>query len=110
MSTMNNVTPKVSSDNRVARLLGVVVALQALTLAGQWLGNDGPRMLPAADAQLANPGADRQQLIDSLKETNAKLDRIAGILESGQLQVRVVNSDEQKGANPKDGKDAGRAK
>src|SRR3954464_3813490 len=106
MSTMNTVTPKVSSDNRVARLRGVVVALQALTLAGQWLGNDGPRMLPAADAQLANPGADRQALIDGIKDTNAKLDRIAGILESGQLQVRVVNPDEQKGA----GKDAGRAK
>jgi hypothetical protein len=110
MSTMKNVTAKISSDNRVARLLGVVVALQALTLAGQWLGNDGPRMLPAADAQLANPGADRQALIDGIKDTNAKLDRIAGILESGQLQVRVVNSDEQKGASPKDGKDAGRAK
>ena len=101
---MSSNTTNSSTGVRTTRLLTVVVALQALTLMGQWLGNEGPRILPAAQAQLANPGADRQALIDELKTTNSKLDQLVGILQSGNLQVRVVNPDEQKS------KDTGRSK
>jgi len=100
----NNANSSVSRANtsRTARLLGVVIALQALTLAGQWLGHEGPTMLPQAQAQLANPAAERQAMLEEQKVTNSKLDRLVGILEAGQLQVRVTNPDDFKGPPAKD--------
>jgi hypothetical protein len=80
------------------KLLTVVIALQLTLLAGQWLGGAGPRMLPAAQAEPFNAGADRQAMIDALKDTNSKLDEIASILNSGNLQVKVVQSDDHKDA------------
>ena len=76
------------------RLLIVILVLQALTLAGQWL--EGPRMLPAAQAQAVNSAADRQAIIDELKGVNSKLDRLVGVLEGGNVQVRVVQTDDHK--------------
>jgi len=78
------------------RMLGVVIVLQVVILAGQWL--QGPTMLPAARADLPNPQADRQAMLDEQKATNAKLDQIVSILQAGNLQVKVVQSDEQKDA------------
>jgi hypothetical protein len=109
MST--NINPNTNTTraatNRTARLLGVVIALQALTLAGQWLGHSGPTMLPVAQAQLANPAAERQAMLDEQKVTNSKLDRLIGIFESGQLQVKVTNPDDFKGPATKEGGGAG---
>ena len=76
------------------RLLTIIVVLQALTLAGQWL--EGPRMLPAAQAQTINSAADRQAIIDELKNVNSKLDRLVSVLESGNVQMKVVQSDQHK--------------
>jgi hypothetical protein len=77
-----------------ARLLTVVLALQGLILLGQWTG--GPR-LPQAQAQVADPGAQRNAQIEELKALNVKMDKIIGILSSGNLQVKVANSDEGNG-------------
>ena len=77
------------------RLLVIVVALQLLIVAGQWL--DGPRMLPAAQAEPFNAGADRQAMIDEMKSIDSKLDSMVSILNSGNLQVKVVGTDEHKG-------------
>ena len=101
MSTNQNNSRATSATQR---MLAVIVTLQALTLAGQWLGNSGPRMLPAAQAQLANPAAERQAMLDEIKSTNGKLDRLIGILESGQLQVRVANPDDNKSKDSARGK------
>jgi hypothetical protein len=76
------------------RLLVIVIALQLLIVAGQWL--DGPRMLPAAQAEPFNAGADRQAMLDAMKSIDSKLDSMVSILNSGNLQVKVVNSDEHK--------------
>jgi hypothetical protein len=78
------------------RLLTVVIVLQVVILAGQWL--QGPTILPAARADLPNPQADRQEMIDLQKDTNSKLDQIVSILQGGNLQVKVVQSDDQKDA------------
>jgi hypothetical protein len=78
------------------RLLTVVIALQVVMLAGQWL--QGPTMLATAKADLPNPAADRQETIDLQKETNSKLDQIVTVLQGGNLQVKVVQSDDQKDA------------
>lgn len=76
------------------RLLTVVVALQGMTLLGQWTGGVN---LPNAQAQVSDPGAQRNAQLDELKSINAKMDKMIGILNSGNLQVRVVNTDEEKG-------------
>ena len=82
-----------------SKLLVAVVVLQALTLAGVWSGN-GASQLPAAQAQAIDPGAQRMQMVEAQKETNAKLDRIAELLK-GELQVRVVSPDQGKEAPAK---------
>ena len=77
-----------------SRLLVIVIALQLLIIAGQWL--DGPKMLPAAQAEPFNAGADRQAMIDQMKSIDSKLDSIVSILNSGNLQVKVTGADQNK--------------
>lgn len=77
-----------------SRLLTVVIVLQGMLLAGQWLG--GPSLSPA-QAQVSDPGRDRIQMLDELKQTNAKLDKMIDLLGSGQLQVKVVQPDDNRG-------------
>ena len=76
------------------RLLVIVVALQLVMIAGQWL--EGPNMLPAAQAEPFNAGADRQAMLDEMKTVNSKLDSMISILNSGNLQVKVQRDDEHK--------------
>lgn len=77
-----------------SRLLVVVVVLQGMILAGQWLGN--PSYVSPAQAQIPDAGAQRQQIIDELKSVNAKLDKISSLMESGKMQVQTVSVDEKK--------------
>ena len=77
---------------RTNRLLAVVVVLQGLLLAGQWLGN--PALVSTAQAQ-PDPNRDRWLMIDEMKSMNAKMDRLIGILEGGNLQVRTAPLDEK---------------
>jgi hypothetical protein len=76
-----------------SKMLAVIIALQGLLLAGQWLGNPG--YLTSASAQISDPGRDRQQTLDAIRETNAKLDKVIAILGSGDLQVKLVKPDEK---------------
>jgi len=81
------------------RLLVVVIALQLMIVAGQWLG--APSVVPAANAQGAkDPAADRAALLDGLKSIDTKLDKLNDFLASGDLQVKVINPDEAKGKTP----------
>jgi outer membrane murein-binding lipoprotein Lpp len=77
-------------SNKTNKLLTAAVVLQALTLAGQWFN---PTYTSTAQAQVPDAGAQRLQQIEQLKEINAKLDRIGGVLEGGKLQVRVARED-----------------
>ena len=83
---------------RATRVWGVLIALQVMILAGQWLGN--PALTPSAQGQPLDPGRDRMQMIDELKSMNSKLDRLVALLERGDLQVKVANSDEKKAEKP----------
>jgi hypothetical protein len=80
-----------------SRLLGVVIILQGLILAGQWLGGSVGIETPA-QAQIADPARDRQQLLDEAKQTNAKLDKLIELLRSGEIQVKVAQPDQARGA------------
>ena len=80
---------------RNSKLLGVMIVLQVLVLAGQWLGS--PSYVTTANAQVTDPGRDRIQMLEQLKSIDSKLDKLVGILGSGDLQVKVVQPDEPKG-------------
>ncbi len=82
-----------------SKLLVAVVVLQALTLGSLWSGNSGSQ-LPTANAQAIDPGAQRLQMVEAQRETNAKLEQMIGLLK-GELQVRVVTPDEAKEAPAK---------
>jgi hypothetical protein len=86
-----------ATNSKTTKLLTALVVLQGLTLAGIWSNQN---ILPQAHAQ-SDPGSQRLQQLDELKTISGKLDRIAGLLESGKVQVHVVNDDEQKDARAK---------
>ena len=71
------------------KLLTVVVILQGLILMGQWLG--APSVLSPAQAQVPDAGGQRAQMIRELEQLNAKTDKMLSLLDSGKLQVQVVN-------------------
>jgi hypothetical protein len=77
------------------KLLVMVLVLQGLLLIGQWTG--GGNYLQTVQAQVPDPGARQMQMIEELKSVNTKLDRIASILEGGELQVKVAKTEESKG-------------
>jgi hypothetical protein len=75
------------------KTLGIVVAMQALTLLALWTGV--PAIQPAA-AQVPDGGAQRKETLDTLKSIDAKLDKLITILSDGNLQVKVATPDEKK--------------
>ena len=79
---------------KTTQLLTVIVILQGLILAGQWLG--APALTTPAHAQIPDPGAQQLQVIKELQSLNGKMDRLIGILESGKLEVHVAGADENK--------------
>ena len=82
-----------------SKLVAAVLVLQGLILVGQWTG--GRNYLTTASAQVPDPANRQLQMIDELKATNGKLDRIIADLEGGSLQVKVQKSDDAKGAPAK---------
>ena len=82
---------------KTSKWLAVIVVLQGMILLGQWTG--GRSMLPAALAtnELPDPASRQMQMIDELKSTNDKLDKIIALLEGGNLQVHAVQPDDAKG-------------
>lgn len=74
------------------RVLFAVVAVQAVVIGYLALNPSQP----AAMAQIPDQGAQLLQVIEQSKQTNAKLDRIIAILESGKLQVKVAADKEDK--------------
>ena len=77
------------------RLLAAVLVLQSLTLVGQWTGST-PSVSEAQAADFADPAGQRMKMIEELKASNAKMDRLLALLESGKLQVQVPASDDKK--------------
>jgi len=94
-ATNKNEAANTNRNKTIARLLGVVVALQVLTILGQWVS---PTATPPARAQIPDAGAQQNQMITELKGVNTRLDHLVGILETGKLQVRVDSPDAKKDA------------
>jgi hypothetical protein len=77
------------------KLLAAVVVLQGLILIGQWSGGTG--YLSTARADIPDPGARQLQMIEQLSLLNTKVEEVVSILQGGQLQVKVVKAEEDKG-------------
>jgi hypothetical protein len=77
------------------RILTVIVILQGLILAGQWLG--APSIVSPAQAQIPDAGGQRLEIISELKSLNGRMDKLIGILESGKLEVKVSVADDKQG-------------
>ena len=71
------------------RLLAAVLALQVVTLAGQWGGK--PAYVSDARADVPNPAERQLAQTEELKSINQKLDRLVSVLEGGRLKVEVTN-------------------
>jgi len=71
--------------------MSVILVLQILILINQWFG---PSTSPAV-AQIPDAGAQNAQIIDELKHTNATLDKLLDVMQSGKLQVTVAKPDDK---------------
>jgi hypothetical protein len=79
------------------KLLAVIVVLQIVTILNQWFG--GP--ISTAHAQIPDAGAQRNDIIeqltnsnDHLKSIEDKLDKMISIFESGKVQVQLSKPDD----------------
>lgn len=77
-----------SSTNR---LLAFVVVLQVLILGSLWTSNT----LPVAQAQIPDPGAQRERQLDELRNLNKKMDQLIELLGSGKVQVTVADAEKK---------------
>lgn len=78
------------------KVLGAVVILQGLLLCAQFSG--GTSHAARGDLNLPNPSERQLEIIDELKQVNAKLDHLVSTLQSGdvQVQVKAAKGDEGK--------------
>src|SRR6476646_4743789 len=83
---------KLPVNTNTNKLLVAIVALQGLILIGQWTGGIS---LPSAQAQVPDPANRQMQMIEQLQSINGKLDTIAGILQTGEVQVKVEKAEEK---------------
>jgi hypothetical protein len=78
----------------ITKWLGIVVVLQGCILMMLVVGTPGVR---PAMGQIPDAGAQRDQMIDQMKSTNEKLDKLLALLSGGELQVKVAKPDDVKG-------------
>ena len=76
------------------KLFTAILILQALIIAGLWNGQGGAAQAKT-DMPLPDPGARQLQMVDELKNLNAKFDRLTSVLQSGEIVVKV-KADEAK--------------
>lgn len=82
------------------RLLTIIIALQCVILLGQF--NAGNPILPAANAQIPNAGDQRLQQLEELQAMRRQVELLTTkvtatheLLSKGELQVRVVSTDQK---------------
>jgi hypothetical protein len=82
-------------NRSTTKWLGVVVALQCLVLLTLW--GAGPAVTAARADGIPDAGQQRDQIIEQMKATNDKLDKLLVLLSSGDLQVKLAKPDDEKG-------------
>jgi hypothetical protein len=81
---------------KTTKLLAVIVVLQGLILIGQWTGGPSLSKSFAGGADVPDPASRQMQMVEELKTMNSKMDKLIGLIEGGDLQVKVVNADEKR--------------
>jgi hypothetical protein len=82
-----------NTHNSIVKWLGIVVVLQAIILLVVVFGGPSIR---SAQAQIPDAGAQRDSMIEQMKASNEKLDKLLNLLSDGHLQVQVITPDESK--------------
>jgi hypothetical protein len=75
--------------------LGIIVAMQAVILLTLW--GAGPSASAAKADGIPDAGQQRDQIIEQMKATNEKLDKLLALLSGGDLQVKLAKPDDAKG-------------
>jgi len=78
---------RVDSYTRVC--LTVIAALLTVLICGLWADGLPPARQAVGDDGIPNAGQQRKEMIDTLKQTNAKLDRLVDLFESGKARVQA---------------------
>ncbi|MCP4247802.1 MAG: hypothetical protein GY778_12205 [bacterium] len=76
-------------------LRGLLTALLVATCIRVWLGPT--ELTPRAAAQIPDSGRQRQEMLQTARETNRLLNQILTTLKSGPLNVRVIGTDKKDG-------------
>ncbi len=76
------------------RLVGVLIALQAVTLLAVF--GLAPLSGTPAQAQIPDAGSQRLQMIEQLRQLNGKMDQLLQMMSKGDVQVRCTSPDEKK--------------
>ncbi len=104
-----NERPTVYVDGYTRFCLGAIAALLTVLILGLWATGPaglsgraaGADRAPAPGAGiLPDAGAQRAALLEAVQATNQKLDQIKNILETGKLQVVVVEMAAEKQGAP----------
>ena len=90
---MNATTTTETKATTTQKLLTAVLCMQALTLLGLWTGQ--PRTA-TVNAAIPDPGAQREAQVAEQKATNQKLDSLISLLKSGDVRVKVEDTDAKK--------------
>jgi hypothetical protein len=75
--------------NHTNKFLVAIIALQGMLILGQWSGQPNTAHAKGETTNLPDPGARQLQMIDELKSMNNKLDRLATLVQSGEVTVKV---------------------
>lgn len=75
--------------NTMLTIIAVLLTMQVYALL---VGPGGPEVAPSAQAQgIPDAGAQRKEMIDQLKQLNAKTDQLLSLFKSGQARVKLEN-------------------
>ena len=94
--------PTVVVDRYTRCCLTIIAVLLTVLIVALWA--DGPvspavsGAAPAPEAQqsgIGNPAAQRMAVVKAINSTNAKLERIIGLLTSGKIKVTVAEPEEK---------------
>jgi hypothetical protein len=81
---------------KTSKLLTVIIVLQSLLVAALWTSPANSANVARADINIPNPGERQIAMLDELKGINAKMDKVLGVLQGGDLQVKVAKQDDSK--------------
>ena len=77
-----------------SRILGVIVAMQAIVLLGQWFGPVSYVTTARAESQISNPAERQVAMVEELRALNAKMERLLSLLQNGEVQIKVAKPDD----------------